>query len=75
MNLIDVQPNDFMFMYGITLTDLKKFKIILDNMEFKYDGTIPEHEEAKDYLETELYPAIKQGLKAVEDKDGTKPNS
>ena len=67
MDLIDVQPKEFMFMYGVTLTDLKSFKIILDNMQFNYDGSNPEHVKAKKYLEIKLYPAIKQGFKAVED--------
>lgn len=67
MDLIDVQPKEFMFMYGITLTDLKSFSLILDNIQFNYDGKNPEHVKAKKYLEKKLYPSIQEGLKAVED--------
>jgi len=65
MELIDIQPQEFMLMYGITLTNLKKLSIILDNMQFNYNSTLPEHMEAKEYLETGLYPAIQAGLKAA----------
>ena len=71
MDLIDVQPKEFMFMYGITLTDLKKFAIILNNMQFNYDGKNKDHVAAKKYLEEKLYSSINDGLKAVEDYNGS----
>ena len=71
MDLIDVQPKEFMFMYGVTLTDLKKFRLILDNMQFNYDGNNKDHVAAKKYLEEKLYPSIKEGLKSVEDYNGS----
>lgn len=71
MDLIDVQPKEFMFMYGITLTDLKSLVLILDNMQFNYDGNKPEHIKAKKYLEDKLYPSVQEGLKAVEDYNGS----
>lgn len=67
MELIDVQPKDFMFLFGMTLTDLKSFKVIMDNMQFNFDGSKEEHVKAKEYLELKLYPTIKEGLKAVEE--------
>jgi len=67
MELIDVQPKDFMFLFGMTLTDLKKFKLIMDNMQFNFDSTNKEHIAAKEYLETKLYPTVQSGMKAVED--------
>lgn len=72
MELIDVQPQDFMFLFGITLTDLKKLKLILDNMQFNYDSTKKEHIEAKTYLEEKFYPRIIESMESV---NGTKPNS
>jgi len=69
MELMSVQPREFLFHYGISHTDMLKLKIVLDNMQFNYDGTIPGHVAAKEYLETKLYPAIVEGLKAVEVKD------
>ena len=71
MELIDVQPQEFLFHFGVTHTDLLKFKIILDNMEFNYDGKLPAHVAAKDYLENKLYPSILEAMKVVEDKDGS----
>jgi len=71
MDLIDVQPKEFMFMYGITLTDLKKLEVILDNMQFNYNSALPEHNEAKEYLETKFYPAVKEGIKIVGGPDGS----
>lgn len=67
MELIDVQPKDFMFLFGMTLTDLKKFKLILDNMQFNYDGANQEHVKAKEYLEEKLYPTVQEGLQVVKD--------
>ncbi len=66
MDLLDVQPKQFIFHYGITHSDLLKFKIILDNMQFNYDSNYAAHIAAKEYLETTLYPAIIEGLKSVE---------
>lgn len=71
MELMSVQPREFLFHFGITHSDLLKFKIILDNIQFNYDSTVPAHIAAKDYLESKLYPAILEGLKAVEVSDGS----
>ena len=67
MELIDVQPKDFMFLFGMTLSDLKKFKLIMDNMQFNFNSKDKNHVAAKVYLEEKLYPTIKAGLQAVED--------
>lgn len=71
MELIDVQPKDFMFLFGMPLADLKSLKIVLDNMEFKYNGQDPEHVKAKVYLE-KLYQTISEAFKAVEDYENDK---
>jgi len=70
MDLLDVQPKQFIFHYGITHTDLLMFKIILDHMQFNYDSAVPEHIAAKEYLETRLYPSVIDGLKSVEGSNG-----
>ena len=69
MELMSVQPREFLFHFGIPHSDLLKFKLILDNMQFNYDSSIPGHIAAKEYLETKLYPAVKEGLKAVEESN------
>lgn len=71
MDLVDVQPKEFMFLYGITLTDLKSLKLILDNMQFNYDGVNKDHIKAKEYLEKKFYPSVQEGLKSVEDYNGS----
>lgn len=67
MDLIEIQPKDFMFLFGMTLTDLTKLKLILDNMQFNFDGTNPDHVAAKEYLETRLYKTVQSGMDAVEE--------
>lgn len=66
MELIEIQPKEFLFHFGITHTDLLKLRIILENIQFNYDSTIPAHVAAKEYLESKLYPTVVEGLKAVE---------
>jgi hypothetical protein len=70
MELMSVQPREFLFHFGVSHSDLLKFKIILDNMVFNYDSSQPGHVAAKEYLETKLYPVVVEGLKAVEESDG-----
>ncbi len=69
MELISIQPREFLFHFGVSQSDLLKFKIILDNMQFNYDSSIPGHMAAKEYLETKLYPVVVEGLKAVEESN------
>ena len=71
MELIDVQPQDYMFLFGITLTDLKKLKLILDNMQFDYDSTKKDHMEAKTYLEEKFYPRVKESMDSVNVKSNS----
>lgn len=70
MDLINVQPKEFLFMYGISHSELIMLDTIFNNMQFNYDGTKSEHIKAKEYLETKFYPSIQEGLKAVEDYNG-----
>lgn len=66
MHILEAIPKDIHFLTEFSFVELKHLCIILDNMVFNYDSTIPEHVEAKVYLEELLYPTILKTIKDME---------
>lgn len=60
MIVIDVVPKDVHFLIDLSGSDIRSFKIILDNMEFKCDAENPDHVKADKFLHSSLYPVVKQ---------------
>ena len=63
MVIVDAVPRDVHLITDFSLSDLKKLLLILDNMTFKFDGSISEHVEAKEYLENVFYPTVCEAVK------------
>jgi hypothetical protein len=74
MIVLDAIPKEIQVITQFSMSQLLYLKLILDNMTFNYDGTNSRHVEAKNYLEQELYPAIEQLMKNV-NENGIGPNT
>lgn len=71
MQLLDAVPKDIHFILEMSMKDLISLKVILDNMEFAYDGKDDTHVEAKRYLEETLFPTVTNLLqRAVKNEFG-----
>lgn len=62
MQVIKAIPKDIHILVDIPLIELKHLDTILNNMVFNYDGTNPEHVEAKRYLENGLSIFVSETL-------------
>lgn len=67
MQVIKAIPKDIHILVDIPLTELQYLDIILNNMVFNYDGKIPEHIEAKRYLENGLSVFVTDTLEELSD--------
>lgn len=67
MTIVDAIPRDVHVIADFSISSLKKFKTVLDNMTFNYNSNDSAHVEAKEYLEQVLYPAITNALETYSD--------
>lgn len=71
ISILDVAPKDIQFLVEMNSGAVNAMLVILDNMVFNFDGSKEEHIQAKDYLETQLYPLIKEAKKTLEGANGS----
>lgn len=50
-------------------------KVILDNMQFNYDGENPEHVKAEEYLTQVLYPTVNSYIREMVINNGIRPDA
>ena len=65
MRILEAIPKEIHFLTEFSFVELSHLKTILDNMVFNYDSSILEHAEAKIYLESTLYPTIKEAIERL----------
>ena len=65
MRILEAIPKEIHFLTEFSFVELSHLKTILDNMVFNYDSSILEHAEAKIYLESILYPTIKEAIERL----------
>ena len=66
MNLIDMKAADIVLLFEITLTDLRKLKLALDNAELNLDLSKERERDADVYIHEVFYPVIENTIKETE---------
>ena len=66
MILVDMKAVDIVLLFEITLTDLRKLKLALDNAELNLDLSNTKEWEADKYIHDVFYPTIEAAIKETE---------
>jgi hypothetical protein len=66
MQLLSLEPKDIYAVIEISVMELKKIILCLDNAKIDFDGSAPEQKEAINYLTGTFYPNIIKIIEGVE---------